>query len=134
MCNKNLACIKPLTTCLTGRHTYNTKFVAEISSDLHKQLLLMRRYEALPTMHHNQWDILYRRSCGAIVISSQFCIIGMFHRYCPTLPCPVQNIPMEAMHCGKCSISSLVLLDYKTTKCYDLLSTSLSSSNFKLGT
>ncbi len=47
--------------------------------------------QALPTMPCFQWNILYRRSCGAIVMkhtlininSSQSCILGMFHHYRP---------------------------------------------------
>ena len=35
-------------------------------------------------------------------------ILGIFHHYCATWP-PVQNISLEAMHCGKCSISSLTV-------------------------
>ena len=34
----------------------------------------------------------------------------MFHHNCPTW-LPVQNIPFEAMHCGKCYLSSLGVCD-----------------------
>ncbi len=38
--------------------------------------------------------------------SSQSCIFGLFNHY--RLTSPVQNIPLGAMHYGKCSIFSLI--------------------------
>ena len=80
-------------------------------------LLFKRRYGTLPTMHCSQWDILYRLSCGVksrgwnmseVQVWDEFIYQGMFilYHYHDIWP-SVQNIPLEAMHCGKYTISAL---------------------------
>ncbi len=70
-----------------------------------------RRYCVLPRMHCFQWDLLYRWSCGTIVIKHDITYPDAFY-VCVSTIGPhnhlYKKIPLEAMHYGIYPISSLM--------------------------